>query len=515
MPFKEMLNAFLEEVPNAKELLHEEMYRKQTVYENLIDHSKDSEDILLSLFKYEIVDVNTLIENYKFNDVIKKAIHDNDFSFINLLKKQSNNPHYIGELDKDNSMYDCFLRRVNTPEMAKVLIDAGCPVIKKNDKFDSILFSPEYFSIYKLDVIAFIMDYVPMDYIKIYENIFWEYLKKTNDLNQFKKFTEFIVFKGFPLDKYDLFNVCPGNSWEDKIKTCLNLGANPNNCRDLITKLVTNRDTSSFKAIQKTKLLNLYSPDAIYYLLSADNHTKGTLDLLDKAEIDNINALTSFGKPAWFGANTKDKFHKILKKINTFNQLDSEGNNWLTNYYSKEKKDKYDIASLVLEMSALEENKNHTLLSLNHKEGQSNVLHYGFTFDIRNKELRDEFVSIIKAFNTNNLNELFSSLNEEGLFPIDKLIESKSNEDVWNKTFWDSKLDSILKLTEFNLDYDCTNKNGKTLFEQLIFYYSIDKSPNMMNFVDSIKNAYSKYQLYNKLDSNLIPENKKAVKLKI
>lgn len=515
MPFKEMVNTFLEEVPNAKELLHEEMYRKQTVYENLIGRSNDSDDILLSLFKYQIVDVNTLIENYKFDDVIKKAISENDFDFINLLRAQSDNPHYIGELDKDKSMYDCFLRRVNTPEMAKILIDSGCPIIKKNDQYDSVLFSHEYFSIYKLEVIKFIMDYVPMDYMGKYENIFWEYLEKTSDLNQFKKFSEFIVSKGFPLEKYDLFNVCPGNSWEEKIKTCLDLGANPNNCQNLIKKLVTARDTSSFKAIQKTKLLNLYSPDGIFYLLEAESHTKGTLDLLDKAEIENINALTSFGKPAWFAANSKDKFHKILKKIHTFNQLDSHGGNWLNYYYSQDKKDKYEIASIVFEMGALEENKNHKLLNLTYHEGHSNVLHNGFNFGYKNKELRDEFVTMIKSFNTTNLNELFDSLDADGLFPIDHLIASKSNDNIMNSSFWDAKLDTLLRLTEFNLDYDSKNKDGKTLYEQLKHYYSISNTSNAANFIEPIENAYSKYQLYNKLEHKLVPDNRKTTKVKI
>lgn len=515
MPFKEMINVFLEEVPNAKELLNEETYRKQTVYENLVSRSSDSEDILISLFKYQIVNLNTLIDNYKFDDLIKKAIYQNDFDFINLLKKQSEDPHFIGKLDETNSMYDCFLRRVTTKEMAKILIDSGCPVVRKENQYDSILFSSEYFSIYKLDIIKFIFDYVPMNYIGEYEKVFWNYLEKCNDLNQFKKFTEFIVSKGFPIKKYDLFNICPGNSWEEKINTCLSLGADPNNCQNLIQKLISSRDTSSFKAIQKTKLLNLYSPDGIYYLLKAESHTKGTLDLLDKAPEENINALTSFGKPAWFSANTKDKLSKILKKIKTFNQLDTDGNNWITHYYSQDIKEKHNIASLVLEMSALEENKTHKLLTLNHKNGTSNVLHYGFVFDYKNRELRDEFTSMIKSFNTSNLNELFSSLDEEGLFPIDKLIESKFEKNAWNQTFWDSKLDALLKLTEFNLDYDAKNKNGKTLFEQLKHYYSISNSPNMNSFMEPIEHAYSKYKLYHKLDNKLVADNRKSTQIKI
>lgn len=512
-PHKEMIEVFIEELPNSKELLNMQRYGDFT-YDRLINKSQSSEDIISSLFKHKIVDTRILIEKYSFNSVIKYAIYKNDFDFMNSLKKESNNPFYIAELDKNHSMYDSFLRRANTPEMAKFLIDAGCPIIKKDDKYDSVLFCSDKFK--HLDVVKFILDYVPNNYMTQYENVFGEYLKTIHNTNDFKDFVNFIVNKGFPLEKYDLFNIAPGESFEEKITTCLELGCDKNNCKYLIRSLISKRDTSSFKAIQKTKLLNLYSPDAIFYFLSQDNHTKSTLDLIDKADINNINSLTSFGKPAWFAANNQEKLHKIFKKINSFSQLDSEGNDWITHYYSQSPKDNHHIASTFLEMIALEEKKQNKLLSLHYKEGESNLLHYGFTFNYKNKDFRDEFVTMIKSLNHSNLNELFSTLDEEGLFPIDRLIISKSNKDVYNISFWDDKLHSLLKLAEFNLDYDSKNKNGQTLYSQLIHYYSISEKSNMNEFIEPIKNAYSKYKLYNKLENTLtsnVIDNKKVNKI--
>lgn len=521
MPFKEMINVFLEEVPNAKELLNEQTYGKKSLYnsvvwDSLISNTQDGEDILISLFKHKIIDldINYLIQNYKFDEVIKKAIYENDFNFINLLKEQSNNPHYIGELDKENSMYESFLRRANTPEMAKILIDSGCPVLREGESYEKFLFSHEYFPIQKLDVIKFIIDYVPMDYMGKSANIFWAYLDKSNTLDDFKKFTEFIVSKGFPLENYDLFNICPGDSWEEKIKTCLELGANVNNTKNLIQRLISKRDISSFKAIQKTKLIDLYSPDSVSHLLSAEDHTKTTLELLDKADLNKLNSLTSLGTPAWFSANSKTKLHKILKKIESFNQVDSLGNNWITNYYSNKVKDKYDIAPLVLEMAAIEHNKKKRLLVLTNVENQSNLLHHGFKFSqYQEKELKEEFVVIIKCFDTTNLNELFSHLDEHGLFPIDYLINSKNDEETWNHSLWDVKLDSLLKLTEYNLDYDKENIHGEKLIDKLKIYYSIDNKSDI--FIEPVNKAYSRYCLYNKLEEKLIPENKKSSKHKI
>lgn len=514
IPLYELTQVFLEEVPNAKELLNQKYYKNTFYYDALIKSTKGGENNLSLFFKHDIIDLETLIENYNFNDVIKTAIRDNDFEFIKLLQSKSSNPHYLGELDKEYKMHDCFLRQVNTPEMAKILIDAGCPVLRKGDQYDSLLFSYEYFSMYKLDTIEFIMNYVPLDYMGEYQNVFWQYISNSRNLEEFKKFTEFLVSKGFPLEKYDLFSVCPGSDIQEKIQTCIDLGANPDNCGQLIQKLVTARDTSTFKAIQKTKLLDLYSPSATSYLLEANSHTQGTLSLLDKVQDKTFNSLTALGKPVWFGATTNDKMTKIIKKINSFNQLDTKGNNWITHYYSLDIKEKHNIAPLVLEMASIEESKNKRLLVLSQNENQSNLLHHGFKFsEYKTKELREEFISMIKSFDTSNLNDLLSGLDEKGLFPIDYLINSKSEEKVWNMNFWDIKLDSLLKIAEYNLDYDKKNINGESLIDRLRKYYLIDNVQG--NLIEPVEKGYSRYTLFNKLDNKLVTENKKSIKIKI
>lgn len=523
MPFKEMFDVFIAEVSDAKELLHEivkirhfreNITEDKFMYEIIVSDSSDKVAMISSLFKNNIVATDKLMDNYDFRDNIIRAIGNNDFEFMEILKSKSSDPHYLGKLDEDNTMYNSFLRACNTPEMAKLLIDSGCQVIKKTDKFDSILLSKENFPLSKLNTIKFIMEYVPLDYMKEYEHTFWNYLESAKNLDTFKEFAQYIVSKGFPIEKYDLFNICPGEDWKEKIQTCLDLGANPNMFSGLIQKIVTNRDISTFKAIVRTKLLNLYSPDGIYHLLNVTSHTKSTLDLLDKAEKKDINALTSFGKPAWFAANSKDKVTKILSKVESFNQLDEKGNNWLTHYYSQDIRDKYAIASVVLEMASNEDKKNHRLLVLTNNEGQSNLLHYGFQFsEYRVKELREEFVSMIKAFSTNNLNQLFGSLDEHGLFPTDYLIKSKSEKGVWNVTFWDAKLDNLLKITEYNLDYDKKNIHGVTLIDSLRNYYKINDLQN--NFIEPVEKAYFRYQLHEKLEQKLVPENKKTMRSKI
>lgn len=514
LPYKDIVNVFLEEVSNAKELLNGIYFKNATFYQSLVRNSKDSSDILILLFKKDIVDVETLNNEYDFKSIIKQAIYENDFDFIQTLKSKSNNTYYLGELDKENSMYNSFLRASNTPEMAKILIDSGCPVVRKSDNFDNILFSHEYFPIYKLDTIKFIMEYVDLNYIKDYEKVFWGYLENSRDLDKFKEFSKFIVSKGFPIEKYDIFNICPGNDWSEKISTCIELGANVDNFYHLIQRLVVARDTSTFKAIHKTKLLNLYSPDGIYHLLNVDSHTKSTLDLLDKADKKDINSLTSFGKPAWFAANSKEKVNKILSKVESFNQLDNNGNNWLTHFYSQDVKDKYQIAPILLEMAAMEDKKNHRLLTLTCQEGKSNLLHYGFQFsEYRNKELREEFVTMIKSFATTNINELFDSLDENGFFPTDHLIKSKLEKGVWNINSWDIKLDNLFKLAEYNLDYDKKNQQGLSLIDSIRNYYKISNIE--AKFIEPVEKAYFRYQLHEKLEKKLVPENKKTMRSKI
>lgn len=515
IPFKELVEVFIQTIPEAKELLHQVYNEKMHItYLDSLVEGTDSQEILVLFFKYNIVPLNVLLEEYNFDEVIKYAIYHEDFEFIELLKSQSENPQYISILDKDNSMYDSFLRRSTSPEMAKILIDAGCSVIKENNQYDSFLLSKSSFPIHKFDTIKFIMEYVPLDYMGKYQNTFWEYLQSAKDIQQFKTFANFIVSQGFPIEKYDIFNICPVEDLTTKLQTCLDVGANPNSCRDLIHHLISKRDIGTFKAIQKTKLLNLYSSDAIYYFLESTSYTKTTLDLIDKADNADINNLTSFGKPAWFSAHSKDTLNKILKKITSFNQKDSTGHNWITHYYSQNLKDSHEIAPLVLEIASLEESKNKKLLALTHKENTSNLLHYGFTFSqYKTKELREEFITIVKSFDTINLNELLSGLNENGLFPIDCLILSKSTEGVWNKSFWDTKLDTLFKLAEYNLDYDKKNINGKSLIDSIRDFYKIDSMSN--NFIEPVEKAYTIYTLYKKLDSQLVPNNRKSSTVKI
>lgn len=504
LPFKEMLSIFINEVPNFKELLQEEYFRNTSVYEYILKDSKDDTENTLILFKNGVISYKDLEEKYGLKELIDNAISYNDFDFLNLLKKYSHNDVF-SELDEKNSMYDSFLRRSNTPEMAKYLIDNGCQVVKKNEKYDSILFSHEYFSLSKIDTIKFIIDYKPNNYIKDFEPVFWGYLERCNDIEKFKEFTSYIVSKGFPLEKYDLFNVCPGNDINEKIKTCLELGANPNNCENLINKIIANRDPSLFRTIQKTKLLNLYSPDGIFYLLSAPSHTQGTLSLTDKIPNDELNNLTTKGKPAWFGIDSLEKFNKLSKKIKSFNQLDTTGHNWITHYYKFSKKDRYKISSVLLEMQSHQEKEFNQPLTLTNIENTSNLLHYGFNIKYSERELRSEFVDIVKSFNTSNLHELFSCLDEDGYFPTDYLLKSYHNKDSYNQNFWFSKLSSLLADTPFVFDFDKINKDGITLIDS---FRNILKESNDPTLLENIEKGYSRYKLYNKLENKLSDTNK-------
>ena len=99
------------------------------------------------------------------------------------------------------------------------------------------------------------------------------------------------------------------------------------------------------------------------------------------------------------------------------------------------------------------------------------------------------------------------------MFPIDYLIQSYHNEDNWNKTFWDSKLNNLLKMADYNLDYDKINSKGKTLIDTLRLYFSLSNSKE--NFIDHIEQAYSRYKLYNKLDNSLVSQTRKQSTVKI
>lgn len=504
LPFKEMLSVFINEVPNFKELLQEEYFRNTSVYEYILKDSKDDNENTLMLFKNGVISYKDLDEKYGLKELIDNAIYANDFDFLNLLKKYSHE-NIFSEIDETKSMYNSFLRRANTPEMAKYLIDHGCQVVKNNDQYDSILFSHEYFGLGKIDTIKFIIEYQPNNYIQDFENVFWHYLEKCNDLTKFKDFTSYLVSKGFPLQNYDLFNVCPGNDITEKIKTCLELGANPNNCENLINKIIANRDSSLFRTIQKTKLLNLYSPDGIFYLLSAPSHTQGTLSLTDKIPDTELNHLTTKGKPAWFGIDSLEKFNKLSKKIKSFNQLDETGHNWITHYYKFSKKDRYKISSVLLEMQSHQEKEFNQPLTLTNIENTSNLLHYGFNIKYSERELKREFIDIVKSFNTSNLHELFSCLDEDGYFPTDYLLKSYHNKDNYNQNFWFSKLSSLLADTPFVFDFDKVNKDGISLIDS---FRNILKENQDTTILENIEKGYSRYKLYNKLENKLSDTNK-------
>lgn len=146
---------------------------------------------------------------------------------------------------------------------------------------------------------------------------------------------------------------------------------------------------------------------------------------------------------------------------------------------------------------------NHLLLT--NIENTSNLLHYGFNIKYSERELKREFIDIVKSFNTSNLHELFSCLDEDGYFPTDYLLKSYHNKDNYNQNFWFSKLSSLLADTPFVFDFDKVNKDGISLIDS---FRNILKENQDTTILENIEKGYSRYKLYNKLENKLSDTNK-------
>lgn len=529
-PYPEMLKSFLEEVSNSKNLLNlnyiftsEKFNKIEPLFLTLLKTTKFQNEFLALLIKHDIVDSNTLSEKFNFLNLIDFVVNNDDIDLLKKINNNAKNENFVRTLSNESPIKNNFFNKVKSVEMGEYLIDLGCHISVKNSQNENeFFFTTTFLSNSNTSTIKYFLSNIDK---KEKNEIFWRpfetVFQSIDNLEDFKNWGNFLVSEGFPIKNYDVFSFCPGKSDQsislsERLKTCLEIGADSNNTLKLINNIISARDATYFRDIQKTKIIDLYSPNSIYYFYQNNGHTEKTFQLMEKVEKDNFNKLTDFDKPAWFSISHLITLNKIKKNIESFNQVDAEGNNWVTNYFNDYYKIKktYDILPVIAEMSAIENIKNKTLLLLTQNEKEGNLLHHGFKFKhYNNKELDNKFITIINLFDTTNLNLLLSDVDQNGKFPIEYLIESKKEIGVFNIELWDDKLNTILKIANYNLDYNKKNKNNETLIDKIREYYLISNVED--NFIDKVEEAYKKYVLYHNLQEKLVSNNVKSNKPKI
>lgn len=504
LPHPEILTTFFNTIPNAKELLLDSYTANKIFFKESITNdfysfnTKHKYENIIILFLNNAIDYNSLIESTRdFKETIDYAISNNNFEYLK--KLISINKNILTEYNDSSYLFYSFIGKAKSIEMFEFLNDNGLDFLNftEDNKLESI-FNSNYNKI-NIDIVKHIIKKSNFELLKN-EDYIVDFLFSLNNKDTFNDLAKFLIDHKFPLHNYEIFYHYPEEDLSLKIKESLSLGWNPLINEQLISKIISHRDTKLFNSLQKTKIINLLSPDGIANILSKTDHTQSTLNLLNNAKKEDVNALTLNGIPAWFSANT-DSFKKINSMIDNFLQIDNNGLN-VFSHIEKNKKENYHSYVLEIISNLKQNNIPHTF-----KENNKNMLHHMFKVPYKT-DLDKKDIELLSHFENSNLHQLFSSLDEHGKFPIEYL--TKSFKDALNPRFWAGILEEILNINQFHLDYSKKNKDGESLLDLTLKFFE-----NQPSIIEKINLANDRILFNLDLKENL-PTNdlsKKTIKI--
>jgi hypothetical protein len=442
------------------------------------------------------------IENLKDSEkLLSNAVYEENYKFLDNFCSQ----YSLRDEENKFPLHDCLLRKAQSSKMAQYLLEHNCFVSGKRADSDVTILSAESFT--NINVVKTVLEYSKeySNMVSEQSDIFYKYLERSSDEESFKQKVNLFLEHGFPLSKYDFFSCSKAiPDYIDRVNYCLEIGADPRNCKQFVQSLVSARDVSSFKKITKNTTLNLLYPDPLFYLLNSESHTQTTLDLASKATSENLMRLTAFKIPAWFGVSSSNSLRNIDNKITNFNPVNHIS--WITYITSVLKTDRFsDISKMIVSMSKHQMKKNNELLEfgVSNIKG-NNVFHNLFEYnEHRRVQVDRDFIDVIlNNFNLSNLNYLIMEKNNLGNTPLDNLFLIKSSPKAINEFYVDDSLEKILISCGYNLDYHKeTQTEKKTIYELIKTIYEVSGSNE--NRINDLNHAYLKYELSKSLSENL------------
>lgn len=301
-------------------------------------------------YKKNIIDKYIDKNNSNLHNMISSAIGHNDLESIHKFIKNFNLP----KIEKEKNSHDAFLKESRSPEMADVLLKAGCFSIgvwngKNSDNSKGISYSIDEYM--EVDTLSVIINHIDKNLVvKHHEYFYNTFIKERANLDTVK----FLVEKyNFPLEKYDMLQaghkIGSGFSSFESIKWLLEHGADPRNCKKFVETITTQREDGkkSLGQYKKEGLLDPFSSDMIHAMANNREMKKIFTNYYEKVTPEQLARLTKDGSPAWFGVNSQEFFTIIKNKIEDYNQLSLKGNAWV-NYLFHHRNKTRDSDSVTL-----------------------------------------------------------------------------------------------------------------------------------------------------------------------
>lgn len=418
-----------------------------------------------------------ILDNYSRENILEEWVR---FGNLEILRKASLDTNF-----QEHFKPELFLS-ANSKETVEFLLSFDLSPINKNivNEYDNIVF----LNINKpLEVIDSILNSCPKDFVfenskKLYR-IFFEYLKEDKIDLLINKYN----FDLKVIDPYEAISKISNLSLEqveNKLKSWFDLGADPSNCYNFVSKKISDRDTKLMSYLKKKNLIDIYCPEALRAFFKSNN-TQKTRDFFSKIEESHLTKYTKSGIPVWFTIkNIEDQ--KFLKLVKNKNQLSKDNCSWL--FYKIKSNDFKDI-----NISWFEKGYKFNTCG---KNEIGNILHNMFTEVLYNNNSNlNDFLNNCDIDYKNMLLEK----NKEGKYPLEILFNNYFSQR--NNYYNNYNTKSFIN----NLFISLLNKNELPL-TQIINGISLDNIIESEFDSKEIKDALvesRRLQLENSLDDKL------------
>lgn len=522
--YPEIKSLWLEEKPHSKfgniggflvtkNLLSLNSYRFSNT--NILDN-------ISVFYKHDIIKY-TLLKNEEYNNILKSLIeheiYSNNLDFIKEVHKLIDLKKFE-DLNKEN--YDGLISKSRTKEMTELLLSIDLFVYKDSD--NSILNSRYIKNDIVLDTILSDSRYTELLNSEPYY-FYKGFIVDQKDTS----FTDLLIDKyNLNILKFDMLDIGFKQNGIEGISHYLNKGADPRNCEEFISNLLSRRDISTLKKLKKENIFNAFYPDPLYYILNK-SEVKENFTWISKVTEDDLKRNTMYGQPAWWGIKNKAGLNIIKPHIKDFNDNGSAGGSYFTNLsknlkYAKIgysfKEDSYDLhLDIIKELNDYQIKNNLDLLDITHIETNgNNLFHNLFLSDNSHTNQSKKFIDILLSYDysESNIGIMLSTKNKNELTPIEIILNNidKAHKDKKSTYDFDNTIISLLTYCKNEFDYGHINNDNKSIVELLSGLNNEKINHLIAEYKDASYIYYSNIELHNELAKNTT-DKKEGKKIKI
>ena len=457
-----------------------EFLKKKEHFEGLFNATWEIRNPELAnlFYKHNLIDDYFKKNNKSIYDMVSSAIYHNELEVFDKLSKNFD----LIEIEKEKNIYEVFLRKVRTPEMAEAVLKVGCFSVGKwkgKEKTNETSYALDEHM--DGDTISAIVNYIDKNLVSEHHLYFYNlFIKERANLDTVKVLVE---KHNFPVEKYDMLQVGQKISHHfssfESVKWLLEHGADPRNCKEFVDTLIAQREDGK-KALglyKREGLLDTFSADMIYAMSNSQDMKKIFITYYDKVTSEQLARTTKSGEPAWFGVNSQEFFTLIKNKIENYNQLSSKGDAWVNSLFHHRIKSKDSASTTISWLDKAKENiiKNGgtKISGAVSPENNKNFLHSLLYLSEYGKTDSDtELVKYVFENVEADFVKLINQKDNNGKYPLHNFFfydDGKRNE----KTQWNNKNTLVFLAKTLGKDFPFEQEiNGQKVIELLEKYDS-------------------------------------------